>query len=132
MEQVQISALAEMLQARRQLIVSSMPHLCSREETGLKVDDLGTAVNTDAVQVQRAQIAAGLLRQIEKALNRIKDGTYGTCVNPLCEAQIEEKRLKASPWALLCIKCAEEVEAASSGRRMKSGGRFPPALNRRG
>jgi DnaK suppressor protein len=42
-----------------------------------------------------------LLDEIEQALGRIADGTYGTCV--ACGRQIDEERLEAVPWATLCI-----------------------------
>ena len=44
-----------------------------------------------------------LLTQIDAALARIEDGTYGTCTN--CGKPIPEERLEAVPWATLCIDC---------------------------
>lgn len=48
------------------------------------------------------------LRLIEEALERIEDGTYGRCVG--CEKKIHNERLKAIPYARLCIECARESE----------------------
>ncbi|HET7044391.1 MAG TPA: TraR/DksA C4-type zinc finger protein [Gaiellaceae bacterium] len=45
--------------------------------------------------------AARRLEQIEAALRRIEDGSYGTCA--VCGKQIPEERLRAAPWATLCI-----------------------------
>ena len=45
-----------------------------------------------------------LARQLRLAINRIKDGTYGICRE--CEEEIAPKRLKAIPWAQLCIEFA--------------------------
>ena len=42
---------------------------------------------------------------IDKALMRIKDGSYGSCES--CGGTINEKRLDAVPFANLCIACAE-------------------------
>jgi DnaK suppressor protein len=36
-------------------------------------------------------------------LEKIKNGTYGTCEN--CGQKIEEARLRANPEAKLCLKC---------------------------
>jgi len=47
-----------------------------------------------------------LLRQVEGALLRIKDGTFGTCAE--CEKPISQKRLDAVPWAKFCISCQEK------------------------
>ncbi len=44
-----------------------------------------------------------ILLLIAEALERIKDKSYGVCVN--CEDPIEPKRLEAVPWARHCIQC---------------------------
>jgi len=44
------------------------------------------------------------LRRIDAALNRIADGTYGTCAQ--CGDEISEDRLMAVPTAGLCKNCA--------------------------
>ncbi|MFL5919534.1 MAG: TraR/DksA C4-type zinc finger protein [Gaiellaceae bacterium] len=49
-----------------------------------------------------------VLADIDAALGRIEDGTYGTCTN--CGKQIPEERLEARPWATLCIDCQRERE----------------------
>jgi RNA polymerase-binding protein DksA len=41
------------------------------------------------------------LAQIDRALLRLDDGSYGTCER--CGKQIAEERLRARPWATLCI-----------------------------
>lgn len=48
------------------------------------------------------------VKEIDAALRRIKDGSYGECEE--CSEPIAERRLKAIPEARLCISCAEEVE----------------------
>lgn len=47
--------------------------------------------------------ARAQLEQIEAALARIDDGTYGRCER--CGADIAPDRLEALPWAALCIDC---------------------------
>ncbi len=49
-----------------------------------------------------------VLAEIDAALKRIDDGTYGTCTN--CGKQIAEERLEAYPWASLCIDDARQAE----------------------
>jgi len=49
-----------------------------------------------------------LLQKILKAIEKIKDGTYGICEE--CGDDISESRLKVRPEATLCIKCKEEEE----------------------
>ena len=49
-----------------------------------------------------------LLAEIDAALKRIQDGTYGICTN--CDSRIPEERLEALPWATLCIGCQRNQE----------------------
>jgi RNA polymerase-binding protein DksA len=44
------------------------------------------------------------IASVKRALGRIEDGTYGTCVR--CGEQIAPDRLEARPEAALCIDCA--------------------------
>lgn len=56
-------------------------------------------------------IASGenkILYLIDEALKRIDDGSYGNCLE--CEERIRVSRLKAIPWAELCIRCQGEEE----------------------
>lgn len=41
---------------------------------------------------------------LKKAMTRIKDGTYGTCLS--CGEKISDERLEAVPYAPLCRTCA--------------------------
>ena len=52
--------------------------------------------------------AEQVLSEIDGALKRIEDGTYGTCTN--CGREIPEQRLEANPWASLCIDCKRKAE----------------------
>jgi DnaK suppressor protein len=49
-----------------------------------------------------------LLTEVEAALKRIEDGTYGKCID--CGEPIPEKRLEAIPWASRCVKDQEALE----------------------
>jgi RNA polymerase-binding transcription factor len=49
-----------------------------------------------------------VLREIDAALQRIEDGTYGVC--GACGKPIEEERLEAIPWTRLCIDDARKQE----------------------
>ena len=49
-----------------------------------------------------------VLAEIDAALTRIENGTYGKCTN--CGKQIPEERLEALPWATLCIDCQRDQE----------------------
>ncbi len=48
------------------------------------------------------------LDQIEAALQRIEDGSYGECET--CGAKIPKSRLEAIPYAAQCVRCASQQE----------------------
>ncbi len=48
------------------------------------------------------------LAYVESALERIEEGTYGTCEE--CGVRIPKKRLDAIPYATMCVRCAEQHE----------------------
>ena len=57
---------------------------------------------------------AKLIKKIEEALQRLEDGTFGTCEE--CGEEIPLKRLMARPVTTLCIQCKKEQEAAERFR----------------
>ena len=54
--------------------------------------------------------ADNVIAEIDQALWRIEDGTYGTCV--VCGASIPEERLEAIPYAVLCLDDKRRQELA--------------------
>ena len=50
----------------------------------------------------------GILEMVEEALKKVRDGTYGICDG--CGKPIDGNRLRAIPYARLCIKCKEREE----------------------
>ncbi len=57
-----------------------------------------------------------MLSAVRLALERMDDGTYGTC--QYCDGDISEKRLAAMPWATYCIKCQEIVDKAEKAEKL--------------
>jgi len=57
------------------------------------------------------------LRNIEDALERLEEGTYGYCEE--CGKPIGVKRLKALPFTRYCIKCQEMKEKAGQESKLK-------------
>jgi DnaK suppressor protein len=56
-----------------------------------------------------AELEARELAQIERALRRLKAGTYGKC--EVCSVKIPVARLNALPFSTVCVKCQREIEA---------------------
>ncbi|MDX1691222.1 MAG: TraR/DksA C4-type zinc finger protein [Acidimicrobiia bacterium] len=57
-------------------------------------------------ELSLAANARDLLGQIEEALQRIEDGTYGDCAR--CGDPIPVARLDALPYTKLCVSCASQ------------------------
>ncbi len=75
--------------------------------------DLIDQANADAeaeLQIRLHQTDSRLLRAIEEALTRIRDGTFGVC--KACGQRISKARLEAVPWTRLCRECKEEQQRA--------------------
>jgi DnaK suppressor protein len=60
------------------------------------------------VAIRNLDRESKLLKEVQAALNRIEEGTFGVCLR--CEEDIPEKRLKALPWAAYCVACQENVD----------------------
>lgn len=54
------------------------------------------------------------LQDVNEALRKIDQGTYGICAS--CGRPIGEKRLRAMPEALYCIECQSRLERESARR----------------
>lgn len=60
-----------------------------------------------ATGMRRSVVAQ--LREVDLALDRVAQGTYGTCTR--CGRPIGDARLEARPAAALCISCARQVSS---------------------
>lgn len=67
--------------------------------------EMATESAEDEVLEGLGRAAEEEIRQINYALERIENGTYGVCVE--CGAAIPEPRLEAIPYTTRCIDCAE-------------------------
>ena len=88
----------------------------ARESRTGDVEDPIDRVTSDEIQAasfQESTITAQMLNQVRAALDRIKDGTYGTCID--CGRPIEPARLEAVPWTPYCLANQErhDREAAA-------------------
>jgi len=59
-----------------------------------------------ALQIRLHQTDGRLLRAIDEALGRIRDGSFGICKT--CGEPISKARLEAVPWTRLCRECKEK------------------------
>jgi DnaK suppressor protein len=76
-------------------------------ETGDSADAAFDA-GSEEIASQLAELEARELSQIERALARIKQGTYGLC--EVCQTKIPVARLNALPYSTTCVDCQREME----------------------
>ena len=114
-----IREIAEALQERRRALVEGV-----REDLREVVvrDKALVGDSTDLAQdLTEESVSLGILAteeeelaQIEAALRRIEEGTYGIC--EVCGEPIPLKRLRFLPYATKCVKCKSMEERAASTR----------------
>jgi DnaK suppressor protein len=75
------------------------------------LEDLAGDSGTDSVLFEQFRSNGATLEQIQRALERIDEGSYDRCEE--CELEIGEARLAALPFATHCIACKRKLEAAS-------------------
>lgn len=80
--------------------------------------EIASSSSNDELEITVAEEEARELKQIEDALARIKAGHYGVCEQ--CGHMIKKARLKAIPFATLCVSCKEEEERAYDGKAASS------------
>ena len=79
----------------------------SNTQSGDEADMASAEMELDAMY-QGDQRGHNMLQDIQDALQKIEDGTYGECEN--CGEDISIARLEANPMAKLCVDCKSEEE----------------------
>jgi RNA polymerase-binding protein DksA len=77
---------------------------------GDKSDENVQEIDDYSTNLAKEQVLENSLRDINNALDRIKDGKYGIC--KYCGEEIDAKRLIARPVASACIKCKTKLQNA--------------------
>jgi DnaK suppressor protein len=110
-------ALRKMLMDRRQEVLKEIEQLIGHrlsDEAQQRVDsvpDVGDQALLDSERgrdISILEMRNKLRQNIDEALVRLDEGTYGICSD--CGVEISEKRLKAIPFARRCVACQEKVE----------------------
>jgi DnaK suppressor protein len=107
------------LLSERQRIASALEYLHAENAGSMRDESEETPVDnhlaeTASVTLDREidysleDASVGVLDEIDAALARLDDGTYGTCVT--CGNPIGAERLEAIPYAKQCIECRRREE----------------------
>ena len=86
-----------------------------RDQNGSDVVDAALDAAQDEISSQLAEVESRELSNIEVALERMKEGTYGLC--EYCNQRIPLARLNALPYATSCIECQRASENGGLGGR---------------
>jgi len=79
-----------------------------REQSVGDVIDFALDSAQDEINSQLAEVESRELARIENAIRRMEEGNYGQCEG--CGSKIPLARLRALPYATLCISCQRELE----------------------
>lgn len=71
--------------------------------------DLGSDRAASDVSLGRRESESGEIQEIDDALGRIREGTFGLCED--CGARMPAGRLEAIPYARYCLPCKMREEA---------------------
>ena len=77
--------------------------------------DLGTELFERSKDLSLHELRLMTLQEINMALERIANGSYGLCL--ACGREIGDERLKALPYAGYCIVCQASREAEDDGEK---------------
>lgn len=84
------------------------------KQTSGDVVDAALDSAQDEINSQLAEVESRELALIENALEQMRNGQYGLCEG--CNCKIPIARLKALPYATMCIECQRELERNGGGR----------------
>jgi DnaK suppressor protein len=108
---VDIRRITEELEVRREELTSALGAVTTVERDpdasvsfGKRVGDGTTEAVERLNRVGTARELEAMLRDVERALEKAEEGTYGICDR--CGRLIPEARLEARPWSVLCVDCA--------------------------
>ena len=115
MNTLDIATIRQDLEKARDRLVDQLDELGATPTGDLRSDvDYGDSfADAGAVTAERTErlglvdTLVGQLREVEKALERIEQGTYGICAE--CGNEIPAARLEARPESTLCVDCKSRL-----------------------
>ena len=118
-----MKTIKEMLLKKREDLVLEISRR-SKASTESSVQDIGDIL--DSVSEERTRELDLILTdrekrklaQIDDALDRIEENTYGLCEE--CGVKIPKARLKVLPFAIFCVECQEKIEREEKYTREES------------
>lgn len=114
MDKAFLASMKERLLEQRRTLLASLADQSEDMKGLVKTVESGDEADVAADVIDRTLLTAlgtqdaNRLQQIDNALDRINQNTYGLCLK--CGKEIPQERLEVLPYALMCISCASEEE----------------------
>ncbi|MCF7906313.1 TraR/DksA C4-type zinc finger protein [Patescibacteria group bacterium] len=118
MNKEELKKYKEILLKNKEEIIEKLSQIATRDSDGDYTalhEEYGSADEDNATELADQLDKNSLinsfvkdLKQYEKALKKIENGTYGKCDH--CSEEIDKKRLEYFPSALYCSSCQRKIE----------------------
>lgn len=105
------SQLLALDQEQSERLAISLEEEADEETYDQHIADVGTVTLDREMELSLQGNTQRLLEQVDRALEKIEEGTYGLCDR--CGQPIEAGRLQAVPYATLCIRHQRELERSA-------------------
>ena len=105
-------------QNRKQILRDGLPTATSGV---LDFEEHSLDAEEQSVGFSVLELTSRTLRAIETALQRLEAGEFGTC--PDCRSRIPNARLRALPFAALCLACQERHDIAAGWKERVASAR---------
>lgn len=102
----------EMLMRERTAVVGRIQAI-TQDALGFELESDGIPPSGHEGEQALIRMLDSRMAEIDGALSRLQDGSYGTCAD--CSTEIPPRRLEALPFATLCVNC--QSVADKRGRR---------------
>lgn len=116
MKQKELQGFKKLLTQEKAVILQTLspktaPSPKTGDPEGGDVCDIASSDRERDLRLRLSEREREKLRAIEEALERIEEGTFGTC--DLCGCKIPVGRLKIMPFATVCVECKSKEERQS-------------------
>lgn len=119
MNTTQLDFFRKLLEQRREVLANgasdTVVEMNDDDETFPDPNDRATLESDRNFTLRIRDRERKLISKIEKAIERIEDGSFGICEE--CGCEISARRLEARPVTTLCIECKEEQERKEKARQ---------------
>lgn len=102
------------LRSRKHMLRDGLPAATSGV---MEFEELSLDAEEQGVGLSVLELTSRTVQGIETALQRLEKGAFGTCSD--CRCRISGARLRALPFAALCLTCQERQDVAAG---WKNGG----------